>query len=73
MKTIEQIKSEYRIQMEQLLLDYPEELRAFEELWTSGKLREAYVLVTQITKKLGLVRSQKNKEADEAFFATHIY
>ncbi len=71
--TFEQIKDEYLIQMRELLHNYPEELRAFEELWAAGKFREAYISVMQAVKNLGLVRSQKNTKADEDFFSRYMY
>jgi hypothetical protein len=73
MNTIQQIRDEYLIQTRELLHNYPDELRAFEELWASGKLREAYISAMKAVKHLGLVRSQENKKADESFFWTHMH
>lgn len=73
MNQAKQIEDEYSRQMRELLSDYPADLRIFEGLWAAGKLREAYVFVTEATKRLGLVRSAKNRKADEDFFWTYMH
>ena len=67
------IEDEYLKQTRQLLTDHPESLRNFEALWAAGKSREAYVLVMNETKRLGLVRSAENRKADADFFWLSMY
>jgi hypothetical protein len=73
MTDIETIKKEFVKQTRELLSSYPEELGRFEELWDSGRLREAYVFVNDTTKKLGLIPSLENRKTDEDFFWLYMH
>jgi hypothetical protein len=73
MKTIEQVKHEYRIEAEELLSQHPEELRAFEKLWTSEKLREAYIYVMETTRRLNLVPTERFEAAEGEFFWGYVH
>jgi len=56
-----------------LLSIYPKELEVFEDLWGSGKLREAYIFVIETAERLTLKRSAENMKADEDFFWTYMH
>jgi hypothetical protein len=73
MTLIEKFKEEYLKQTRELLSSYPEELHIFEELWTAGKLREAYIFVMESATKLDVKRSAENRKADEDFFWTYMH
>jgi len=70
---VEEIKQEYLKEMRILLNDFAFELHAFEDLWAAGKLREAYVAVDKAIQTHQLVRTQKNRKADEDFFWTWMH
>jgi hypothetical protein len=70
---IEKSKSEYSQQVRDLLSIYPKELEVFEDLWGSGKLREAYIFVIETAERLTLKRSAENMKADEDFFWTYMH
>jgi len=68
MTTTDKIKEEYLNHTRKLLYDYPDVLRTFEQLWQSGKFREAYICVDEAVRKLGIVLSSEQRKADEAFY-----
>jgi hypothetical protein len=73
MNIAEETKQAYFRQTLELLRDYPQELRTFEELWAGGRVREAYISVTKAVEKLHLTRSPENLKADEDFFWVHMH
>ena len=68
MTTTEKIKEAYLNHTRKLLHDYPDVLRAFEELWQEGKLREAYLCVGETVQKVGIVLSSEQRKVDESFY-----
>jgi hypothetical protein len=73
MSQIENSKEEYLRQMRVLLSSNPKELHILEELWATGKLREAYTFVTETANRLNLKRSAENRKADENFFWSYMH
>jgi len=68
MNVIDNAKAEYLKQVRMLLCNHQPELRVFEESWSAKKFREAYLLVDEIVRNFGLVRSNECKKADEDFY-----
>ncbi|MGO9134807.1 MAG: hypothetical protein ACLP8A_12295 [Methylovirgula sp.] len=73
MTDIEIVKKDFLNQTRELLSNHPKELRKFEDLWESGRLREAYVSVKEATEKLGLTPSRENRKTDEDFFWLYMH
>jgi hypothetical protein len=68
MTPTQKIKEEYLDHIRKLLYDYPDVLRTFEQLWQTGKLREAYLCVDEAVRKLGIALSPEQRKVDEAFY-----
>lgn len=73
MSKIDQIKDQYLRQAQKLLSGHEEDLRTFEALWVAGKLREAYVFLSEAAKRLQLEQSEEDPKADENFFWTYMH
>ena len=73
MKTLEDVKDEYEHQVEMFLHNHPVELKSFKGLWASGEFRRAYVVVQEVTQRVGLVMSGDMNKADEEFFWMYMH
>jgi hypothetical protein len=53
------IKERYHAVVLELLQDDPERLQQFEQLWSAGKLREAYLLVDTHIRQRGIATTEQ--------------
>jgi hypothetical protein len=70
MKQTEKIREDYFNQARSLLLNHPNALPTFDQLWQVGKFREAYLYIDEMVLKLNIVVSSDKRDIDEAFFWT---
>ena len=69
----EEIKEEYFKQTRELLRDHPEEIRAFDKLWATGRVREAYIMAMEAIEKLHVTRSPEYIKSAEDFFWVYMH
>jgi hypothetical protein len=68
MNVTEKTKTQFLNQVRDLLVNHPDRLSNFEVLWHSGRFREAYLVVSDAIRFLGISLTGEQQKIDENFY-----